>query len=159
MARIEAHAVQAAMEWATAAAIVEAAAAHAGAALSSHRLAVEADDEYEVQVDPRLTSSALAHVLENAAKYSPAGSTIAVSAATSAEGLRVTVTDEGPGLRDADLDRLFEPFVRGALARVAAGRDGPRPGDHPRPVGGRRRPHLGRRPGRRRRALHDPRAW
>ena len=119
MARIEAHAVQAAMEWATAAAIVEAAAAHAGVALSSHRLSVEADDQYEVQVDPRLTSSALAHVLENAAKYSPAGSTIAVSAATSAEGLRVTVTDEGPGLRDADLDRLFEPFVRGALARAA----------------------------------------
>jgi two-component system sensor histidine kinase KdpD len=113
MARIEANAVKAAPEWVTAGALVEAAQAHAGTALARHRLAVSADETTEVQVDPRLTSAALAHVLENAAKYSPPGTTIHVHAETGAAGLRVTVTDEGPGLREPDLDRLFQPFVRG----------------------------------------------
>ena len=37
-----------------------------------HRLVVDADEITLVQLDPRLTSAALAHVLENAARYSPA---------------------------------------------------------------------------------------
>ena len=73
MARIEAHAVRADPAWVTAGAIVEAAAAHAGNALARHRLVVDADEAIELQLDPRLTSAALAHVLENAAKYSAAG--------------------------------------------------------------------------------------
>jgi two-component system sensor histidine kinase KdpD len=121
MARIEAKAVKADPQWVTAGAIVEAAQAHAGTALGRHRLAVNADETTEVRVDPRLTSAALAHVLENAAKYSPPGTTILVHALTGADGLRVTVTDEGPGLREPDLDRLFQPFVRGRTLHGGGG--------------------------------------
>ncbi len=117
MARIEAKAVAASRQWVTPGAIVEAACAHAGSALAQHRLVVEAEEAVEVQLDPRLTSSALAHVIENAAKYSPPDTTITVTAVVTPDGLRVTVTDEGPGLRDADLDRLFDPFVRGTASR------------------------------------------
>ena len=58
-------------------------------------------------------------MLENAATYSPPGTTITVTAVPTAEGLQVTVTDQGPGLRDEELERLFEPFVRGSVGRQA----------------------------------------
>jgi two-component system sensor histidine kinase KdpD len=46
--------------------------------------------------------------------------TIAVIALSTREGLHVTVTDEGPGLTGQDMERLFEPFVRGSAGRRAA---------------------------------------
>jgi K+-sensing histidine kinase KdpD len=120
MARIEAHAVHADPHWVTAGAIVEAAVAHAGSALARHRLVVDADETLELQLDPRLTSAALAHVLENAAQYSPPGTAIHVRASVTQEGLVVTVTDEGPGLDDGELEQLFDAFVRGRAGRKVA---------------------------------------
>ena len=70
-----------------------------------------------VHLDPRLTSAALAHLLENAAQYSPAGSAITVTHDVNAEGLLVTVDDEGGGIAEADRSRLFEPFFRGEQGR------------------------------------------
>ncbi len=113
MARIEARALNVTREWVSAAAIVEAAVAHAGSTLSRHDVAVDADEDTQVELDPRLTSAALAHVLENASRYSPAGTVIRVQAAAGDDGLRIVVEDEGPGFADEDLERLFEPFVRG----------------------------------------------
>ena len=48
--------------------------------LRQHVVAVNIEPDVPVRLDPRLTASALAHVLENAAQYSPAGSTIDVDA-------------------------------------------------------------------------------
>lgn len=124
LARIEARAVHSDPQWVTGAAIVEAAVAHVGSVLARHRLAIDADEGTELQLDPRLTSAALAHVLENAARYSPAGTTITIDAAATREGLSITVGDEGPGMRDEDLQRLFEPFVRGSVGRKASGGTG-----------------------------------
>jgi two-component system sensor histidine kinase KdpD len=66
-----------------------------------------------VHLDPRLTSAALARLLENAAQYSPPGSSIAVTHEVTNEGLLVTVDDQGRGIADAERERLFEPFYRG----------------------------------------------
>jgi anti-sigma regulatory factor (Ser/Thr protein kinase) len=55
----------------------------------------------EVEIDPRLTSVALSHILENAAQYSPADRDILVFARASADGLHIAVTDQGPGLDPA----------------------------------------------------------
>ncbi len=117
MAQIETRAVVAAPEPVTPEAIVEAAVAQARQTLSSHRLAVTATDDRTVDVDPRITSAALAHVLENAAAYSPAGTTIAVDASADEDGLRIVVSDEGPGIAQGDLPHLFDRFYRGAEAR------------------------------------------
>ena len=66
-----------------------------------------------MRLDPRLTATALAHVLENAAQYAPAGSAIDVTARVADDGLTISVRDHGPGISPADLPRLFERFYRG----------------------------------------------
>jgi signal transduction histidine kinase len=78
---------------------------------------VEADEHQEVEVDPRLASVALSHVLENAAQYSPVDREIVVEARVESDGLHVSVTDRGPGLDPGELEHLFERFYRGHTAR------------------------------------------
>jgi two-component system sensor histidine kinase KdpD len=107
-------------EWVLPGDVVDAASALVGQGLSEHRVEVDADTEREVEVDPRLTSGALAHVIENAAQHSPAGSTIRVRAWVDEDGLRVSVLDQGPGLDPVDLERLFDPFYRGAESKHRA---------------------------------------
>ncbi|HYT76882.1 MAG TPA: DUF4118 domain-containing protein [Vicinamibacterales bacterium] len=116
MARIESGAVEARKEWATPAEIVEAAIAHAATALGDREVRIDAADDVAVEIDPRLTSSALAHLLENAARYAPDGA-IVVRAWTEGDDLRVDVRDSGPGIRPAEMERLFEPFYRGEHVR------------------------------------------
>ena len=116
MARIEAGSVQAQRTWTTPAAIVEAAVGHSAAAIAGRRVRIEASDDDAVEIDPRLASSALAHLLENAARYAPEGE-IQVRSWTDADGLRIEVADAGPGLGTTELERLFEPFYRGELFR------------------------------------------
>ena len=117
MARIDAEAIRIERQWVTAADIVDAATAHVRHALAGHAIRVDADDEHEAQIDPKLTSIALSHVLENAAHYSPPDTDIVVRARVATDGFHVTVTDQGPGLDPGELQHLFERFYRGRAAR------------------------------------------
>jgi two-component system sensor histidine kinase KdpD len=119
MARIDAGAIQASRRWTTPAEIVDAALAHAAGSLHDSDVVIDASDDTGVEVDPRMTSSALAHLVENAARYSPPGAAIHVKAWTDAEGLRIVVRDQGDGLAPAEIERLFQPFYRGEAARHA----------------------------------------
>jgi two-component system, OmpR family, sensor histidine kinase KdpD len=116
MARIDAGGVQAHRSWATPAEIVDAAVAHAASALKGRDLRLDAYDEVAVEVDPSLTSSALAQLLENAARYAPDGP-IVVRGWTNGDELRLDVRDTGPGLQPSELEQLFEPFYRGESFR------------------------------------------
>jgi two-component system, OmpR family, sensor histidine kinase KdpD len=117
MARIDAAAIRVDRQWVTAADVVDAAAAHVRPALAGHTLRVDARTDVEIEIDPRLASVALSHILENAAHYSPPASEIVVQASIEGEGLRIAVTDRGPGLDPGELDHLFERFYRGHSAR------------------------------------------
>lgn len=121
MARIETNAVSAERQWVTPEEIVEAAFAQVQPALEGHKVSVSADSDASAHVDPRLTSTALAHILENAAQYSPPGSEIVVRASLEDTGLRFAVDDEGPGIASTELPQLFDRFFRG---RAAARRPG-----------------------------------
>ena len=77
---------------------------------------VDRSNSHAVCVDPRLTSAALAHLLENAAQYSPEGSTITLAYELTAEGLIVSVQDQGAGIVESQLPHLFERFYRGSEA-------------------------------------------
>jgi two-component system, OmpR family, sensor histidine kinase KdpD len=117
MARIDAAAIPVERQWVTPADVVDAAMAHVRHALEGHPIRIDADDEAEVEVDPRLASGALSHLLENAAKYSPRDGEILVVARADRDGLHASVTDHGAGLDPGELDHLFERFFRGKSAR------------------------------------------
>ena len=118
MARIDAGAIAAEARWAHPSEIVAAACDQVEQTLRSHKLDLSFDPDVPVRLDPRLTATALAHVLENAAQYSPAGSTISVRASITSDGLVVEVRDQGPGIAPADLSHLFDRFYRGAAAKT-----------------------------------------
>ena len=54
---------------------------------------------------------------DNAVKYSPAGSTVQVSLRGTAEGVELTVADNGTGIPEEDLPRIFQRFYRVDKAR------------------------------------------
>jgi two-component system sensor histidine kinase KdpD len=119
MARIETRAVAAEREWVQPAEIVEAAARQVEPAVEAHPLEIDVGgDRSLVHVDPRLTSAALAHVLENAGQYSPAGSPIGISVAVQANELRIAVRDRGMGIKAHEQQRVFERSYRGAEAQL-----------------------------------------
>jgi len=62
----------------------------------------------EVQVDRDLAVRAIANVLQNAHRYAPEG-----EVEVALDGARVTVRDRGPGIDEAVLASIFDPFVRG----------------------------------------------
>ena len=118
MASVEAKSMSADLEWVQPADIVEAARCHAESTLASHRIVTtEETDQRLVRLDPRLTSAALAHVLENAAVYSSEHSPIAIDVRLSTGRLTIAVRDHGPGLPPDEMERIFERFYRGSGTR------------------------------------------
>lgn len=70
-----------------------------------------------IQADREALSRALWNLLENAAKYSPAGSPIRVAARRQGGSVLLEVEDEGAGIPLAERERIFLKFVRGADVR------------------------------------------
>lgn len=72
--------------------------------------------------EPGYIEHVLRNLIQNAAKYSPAGSQIDVVVDSDPAGGTVAVLDRGPGVPPADIDRIFERFYRSArTARIAPG--------------------------------------
>ena len=67
--------------------------------------------------DPQSLERAVTNLLDNAAKWSPAGGTVTTSLA---DGV-LSVGDEGPGIADKDLPHVFDRFYRSAEARTLPG--------------------------------------
>jgi two-component system, OmpR family, sensor histidine kinase KdpD len=117
MARIDAGAIAADIRWVHPAEIFEAARDQVEHTLRQHRVDVESESDHLVRLDPRLTASALAHLLENAAQYTRPDAPITVNMCVSTDGLTLKVRDHGPGIAPADLPHLFDRFYRGTEAR------------------------------------------
>ena len=66
-----------------------------------------------VRIDDVLVEHLLINLLENAAKYTPAGSPIDITARVEAERVVLEVADRGPGIPAGQEQRIFEKFVRG----------------------------------------------
>ena len=65
-----------------------------------------------VLADPGLLERVLANLFSNALRYSPAGQPPELHAALDGATVRLEVVDHGPGVPDAQKDRIFEPFER-----------------------------------------------
>ena len=82
--------------------------------LRNHPVEIDLPEDLPpVRVDPVLASQVLANLLENAAKYTPAGTRIRIAAVADVPMVRVVVEDEGPGLPPGDPRLLFDKFQRG----------------------------------------------
>ena len=66
----------------------------------------------------------LVNLLENASRYSPPAQPIELGARRDEDALLFTVADRGPGVAEADVTRIFEPFFRARNAPPDAGRAG-----------------------------------
>ncbi len=67
-----------------------------------------------VPADTNLLHHILSNLIENAVRYSPAGTKISIVLDTGEQSFVLTVTDEGIGIPEAERERIFEPFVRGS---------------------------------------------
>ncbi|WP_119301549.1 ATP-binding protein [Dongia deserti] len=65
-----------------------------------------------VEADPVLLEQAIFNVLDNAMQYSPADSRIEISVHADATHAEIVITDEGIGIPEADLERVFDKFYR-----------------------------------------------
>lgn len=116
MARIDAGAIEKKARWTHPSEVIAAARDQVEHALERHELTVATGVDLPLQLDARLTSSALAQLLQNAAQYAPRGTSIDVAANVTDEGLTIRVRDHGAGIPAADLPHLFERFYRGTTA-------------------------------------------
>ncbi|NOR52124.1 MAG: HAMP domain-containing protein [Gammaproteobacteria bacterium] len=74
-------------------------------------------DEASVEGDPVLLHAAIENVVRNALRYTPEESTVVVRLQRDEQSLQITIDDQGPGVPEEALCRLFEPFARVAEAR------------------------------------------
>ncbi|SEF37765.1 two-component system, OmpR family, sensor histidine kinase MprB [Amycolatopsis pretoriensis] len=77
--------------------------------------------EADVLARPAALERAVLNVLDNAAKWSPAGGRVRVTMSAEGDSVRVRVDDEGPGIPEADLPHVFERFYRADAARALPG--------------------------------------
>ena len=77
------------------------------------------EDLPPIELDYVEIQQVLSNLVENAAKFSPAGSEIGISVARDDGDVRFAIRDHGPGIAAGESERIFEPFVR--LARAGQG--------------------------------------
>jgi two-component system, OmpR family, sensor histidine kinase KdpD len=109
-------------DWHPLDALVEAALRRLESRLSEHSVEVALPAELPaVYVDSGLVTRVLVNLLENAAKYTPAGTRVTISAGIEGPCVRVSVDDNGPGLPPGPPEQLFAKFERGRSDAEIAG--------------------------------------
>ena len=72
----------------------------------------------EARMDPDHIQEVMVHLIENAAKYSPSGAPIRITAEAKEQTITTSVADRGPGIDDFEQSLVFEKFYRGRNQRV-----------------------------------------
>jgi signal transduction histidine kinase len=74
-------------------------------------------EDLRIRADPRRLKQAALNLLDNAIKFSPAGSDVEVRCARATDGVELTITDQGPGVPPHEIPHVFERLFRGEQAR------------------------------------------
>jgi two-component system sensor histidine kinase KdpD len=113
--RISREQIKPRMEWIEPTDIVNSALERRRRRLMGHTVSLDVDSNLPfIYVDPVLIEQAFAQVVDNAAKYSPPGSTVTVAAKRNGHGLVLSVSDTGVGLTEDESAQLGDRFFRGA---------------------------------------------
>jgi two-component system sensor histidine kinase KdpD len=93
--------------------IVGSALRRAGKILVRHKVSLElAPDLPMLELDAVLFEQVLFNLLDNAAKYAPAGTTIAIRGTRDRDSIALQIMDEGDGIPPAELESVFDKFYR-----------------------------------------------
>jgi two-component system sensor histidine kinase SenX3 len=103
-------------------ALLEAAVARSGTAAEAKGISVRVQSEQPLEVlgDPAQLLAAVGNLVENAVKYGRESSRVAVVARTEGDQVLIAVSDQGIGIPEYELDRIFERFYRIDPARARA---------------------------------------
>jgi two-component system sensor histidine kinase KdpD len=113
MTRLESGAIELNLELMDVAEIIGAALQRAGNILAGHHVDVEIEPGLPMlRLDAVLFEQVLFNLLDNAAKYSPPGSSIDIRATRDGQLVEIEVVDEGPGIPPGDFERIFDKFYR-----------------------------------------------
>jgi two-component system sensor histidine kinase KdpD len=114
LSRIESGALQPDLEVYDLRELVEAAVERLRPTLGERPVSIDLRDDLPlVRVDAVLLDAILANLLENAARHTPSGTSLTISAARGQpDRIRLCVSDAGPGVADVHLPRLFDKFYR-----------------------------------------------
>jgi two-component system sensor histidine kinase KdpD len=122
MARIESGEVKLNLEWQPLEEVVGSALRAARSMLMNHRVEVSLPRDLPlVRLDALLIERVLVNLLENAAKYTPAGSQVRLSAEVVGDRLSLSVADDGPGLPPGREEAVFQKFTRGNAESATPG--------------------------------------
>lgn len=90
--------------------------------LSQHRVIVSVPPDLEhVACDDVHIEQVFFNLLDNAARYTPPGTTLRIAAGRVGDMVKVAVSDDGPGIRADDRARIFAPFERGTTDTEGTG--------------------------------------
>jgi two-component system OmpR family sensor kinase len=81
-------------------------------AMGDRTVTVDADDDLWVSGDPELLDQALGNIVRNAVTHTPENGSINLRAWPVGAAVLISVTDTGPGIREQDVDRVFDRFWR-----------------------------------------------
>lgn len=88
---------------------------------TQHRLVLEIQDGATLNGDRQLLAQMLSNLIENALHHTPAGTTVTLAVRTPSGGPEIEVADTGPGIPQAERDKVFERFYRLDRSRGTAG--------------------------------------
>jgi len=119
MAQLDANKVEFRFESAPIGPVIEEALDELKQLLVQHPVEVRIPDGLpNAHMDPAHIKEVLVHLLENAAKYSPAGAPIRITAEAKNQMITINLADRGPGIDDFEQSLVFEKFYRGRNQRV-----------------------------------------
>jgi len=122
MARLQSGPVQLNRQWQPLEELVGSALKAMSGTLDAGRLRISLPDDLPLlHIDAVLLERVLCNLLENAVKYTPAGSPIEISALASDSQVTLRVDDHGPGLPKGREETIFEMFERGRKESAAPG--------------------------------------
>lgn len=80
--------------------------------VANHLLTIAGAPRLHALADPPRLRQIVEHLVENAVKYAPAGTTISIDWGLVEGVVQIGVSDEGPGIPDEWRERIFEPYAR-----------------------------------------------
>lgn len=113
LARVEAGRAEASRSDADVEEIISIALDRAEKVLAGHNLGINIQKDLPpIHADGRAVAEVIYNLVQNAANYSPAGSTITITASADQSGHCIEISDQGRGIAPELRDRVFEKFVR-----------------------------------------------